>query len=50
MVSCFDMAKKVIFWLKKKLKKRHQVGIFCSKNLERFRTPKHIKIFSHVIL
>ena len=25
MVQCFNMAKKVIFWLQKKLKKMHQV-------------------------
>ena len=50
MVSCFNRVQKVIFWRQKKLKKRHQGWGFCSKNLERFRTPKHIKIFSHVNL
>ncbi len=50
MVSCFNRAKKVIFWLQKKLKKRHHGATFCSKNLERFRTPTHIKIFSSVML
>ena len=50
MVSCFKMAKNVIFWRQKGLKKSTTVWDFCSKNLERFRTPKHIKIFSHVIL
>jgi len=50
MVSCFDGVQKVIFWPQKKLKKRHHCATFCSKNLERFRTPKHIKIFSHVNL
>jgi len=49
MVSCFKMAKNVIFWPQKKLKKMHQGWDFCSKNLERFRTPTHIKIFSRVI-
>jgi hypothetical protein len=39
--------KKVVFWLEKKLRKRHHHETFCSKNLERFRTPKHIEIFSH---
>jgi hypothetical protein len=46
MVLCFERGKNVIFWPKKKLKKRHQGATFCSKNLERFRTPTHIKIFS----
>ena len=46
MVSCFKGAKKVIFGLKKNLKKGTTVLLFCSKNLERFRTPTHIKIFS----
>jgi hypothetical protein len=32
------------------LKKGTRVLLFCSKNLERFRTPTHIKIFSYVIL
>jgi len=50
MVSCFDGVKKVIFWLQKKLEKRHHGATFCSKNLERFRTPTHIKIFSHDML
>ena len=50
MVSCFDGVKKVIFWRQKKLKKMHQGWDFCSKNLERFRTPTHIKLFSHVNL
>jgi hypothetical protein len=36
MVSCFKGGEKVIFWPKKKLKKRHQPGIFVLKNLERF--------------
>jgi hypothetical protein len=36
MVSCFVRAKNVIFLAQKKLKKRHQMGIFRSKNLERF--------------
>ena len=42
--------KMAIFGAKKSLKKGTMVGIFCSKNLERFRTPKHLKIFSCVIL
>jgi hypothetical protein len=50
MVSCFDGAKKVIFGPKKSLKKGTTVLLFCSKNLERFRTPTHIKIFSHGML
>jgi hypothetical protein len=50
MVSCFDGVQKVIFWPQKSLKKGTTVWDFCSKNLERFRTPKHIKIFSHVNL
>jgi hypothetical protein len=36
MVLCFERGKNVIFWPKKKLKKRHQPGIFVLKNLERF--------------
>ena len=50
MVSCFERAKKVIFGAKKNLKKGTRCATFCSKNLERFRTPKHIKIFYHVNL
>jgi hypothetical protein len=42
--------KKRCFGSKKSLKKGTTVWDFCSKNLERFRTPKHIKIFSHGIL
>jgi hypothetical protein len=36
MVSCFEGVKKVEFWPKKKLKKRHHGATFCSKNLEHF--------------
>ena len=50
MGSCFDRAIKVIFCLQKKLKKGTTDWDFCSKNLERFRTPTHIKIFSHDML
>ena len=46
MVSCFKRTKKVIFASKKNLKKGTTGWDFCSKNLERFRTPTHIKIFS----
>jgi hypothetical protein len=38
-----------IFGAKKSLKKGTKRATFCSKNLERFRTPKHLKIFSYVI-
>jgi hypothetical protein len=49
-VSCFEGVKKVIFGSKKSLKKGTRGWDFCSKNLERFRTPTHIKIFSYDML
>lgn len=42
--------KMAIFGAKKNLKKGTSVLLFVLKNLERFRTPKHIKIFSYVNL
>jgi hypothetical protein len=33
MLTCFDATKKVIFWLQKKLKKRHQLGAFSRWNV-----------------
>jgi hypothetical protein len=46
----FKGGEKGHFWLQKNIKKRHHGATFCSKNLERFRTPTHIKIFSSRIL